>query len=396
MNKISPAFISLVLLDCGGIGHNYEYLNAISEATKKIGWQHYAALPVNFNEQDLKSGWSACLLGCRRLNNRKENKLIKIWRLIRVSLELAKSIHKYLNKTLLMVNNCSPTIIFIDSFKPSELLAFVISLFFLQSHKLNVWLLYRHDDYQKNLIGNFYKIMNMLIEKKTTKNKFILLTDSEKLQISLSSYFKYQVFVVPIPHTPTIDDSNSYSRNAETKNDRDILSISAWWCGNPNPEKGLEVIQRLVTLSDSFAKNLHLFISREAYLPERRNNIQITYLPAYLTREEYLQQLSEIDILLLPYDSKIYKERTSGVFVEGICAGKVPFVTQDTWMATELIKYDLSELIVDWSEDNVIESICNLARNNNIENKIVQMRERYLHYHSVISYAECMQRIYNL
>ena len=65
-------------------------------------------------------------------------------------------------------------------------------------------------------------------------------------------------------------------------------------------------------------------------------------------------------------------------------------------MATELIKYDLSELIVDWSEDNVIESICKLARNSNIENKIVQMRDRYLKFHSVISYAECIQRIYNL
>ena len=392
MNKNSPIFISLVLFDCGGVGHNYEYLNAISEAIKKIDWHHYAALPINFNEQDLKSGWSACLLGCRRLNNRKENKLIKIWRLIRVSLELAKSIHKYLNKTLLMVNNCSPTIIFIDSFKPSELLAFVISLFFLQSHKLNVWLLYRHDDYQKNLIVNFYKVINMLIEKKVTKNKFVLLTDSKKLQTSLSAYFKYQVFVVPIPHTPTIE----YSNDIEIKNNRDDLSILAWWCGNPNPEKGLEIIQKLVNLSDPFAKNLHLFMSKEAYLPETKSNIQITYLPAYLPREKYLQQLSEIDILLLPYNSKIYKERTSGIFVEGICAGKIPFVTRDTWMATELIKHDLIELIIDWNKDNVIESILKLARNNNIQNKIVQMRDQYLQYHSVISYAECMQRIYNL
>jgi hypothetical protein len=306
-------------------------------------------------------------------------------------LELAKSIHKYLNKTLLMVNNCSPTIIFIDSFKPSELLAFVISLLFMQSHKITVWLLYRHDDYQKVLIGNFYKAMNTLITKKITKNNFVLLTDSKKLQSSLSSYFKYQVFVVPIPHTPTIE----YSKDIEIKNNRDDLSILAWWCGNPNPEKGLEVIQRLVTLSDPFAKNLHLFISTEAYLPEIKSNIQITYLPAYLTREEYLQQLGEIDILLLPYNSKIYKERTSGIFVEGICAGKIPFVTQDTWMATELIKYDLRALIVDWSEDNVIESICKLTRNNNIQDRIVQMRDRYLQFHSVVSYAESMQKIYS-
>lgn len=391
MSKINPILISLVLFDCGGIGHNYEYLNAISKSTKEIGWQHYAALPINFNDQDLKNGWRACLLGCRKLDNRKENKLIKTFRLLFISFELAKSIHQYLNNILSVADDISPTIIFIDSFKPSELLSFLISLLFLSSRKLTVWLLYRHDDYQKNLIGFFYKIMNVLIGKIITNGKLVLLTDSEKLQDSLRFYFKRQVFIVPIPHTPTLE----YFENIQTNQNKENIPILSWWCGNPNPEKGLEIIQRLVTLADPMAKNLHLFISKEAYLPKTNNNFQITYLPAYLTRQAYLKQLMEIDILLLPYNSKIYKERTSGVFVEGICAGKIPFVTEGTWMAAELIKYDLKELVIDWTKDDVIESICKFSKNANIIQKIKTMQKHYLVIHSAKSYSECIQKIYN-
>ena len=48
MNKNKIVLISLVLFDCGGIGHNYEYVNAV-----------YNALPANFLATNLKKTWTA-------------------------------------------------------------------------------------------------------------------------------------------------------------------------------------------------------------------------------------------------------------------------------------------------------------------------------------------------
>jgi hypothetical protein len=392
MDKNKIVLISLVLFDCGGIGHNYEYVNAVYNATEKIGWKHYAALPANFLATNLKKTWTACLSNCRRLSDKKENLFIKTFRLTLNSLKLSKSIYQYLDNILSTIDKESLPIIFIDSFKPPEILAFVIALFLLPRKKLTVWLFYRHDDYQKKLIGTFYKLINIVIKNQVTENKFVLLTDSEKLQKSLSSYFKEEFHIMPIPHTHNFKNivENEINKNTNDK------SLSAWWCGNPNLEKGLKTIQALVTLSDSFAKKIYLFISEKAYLPNTHPNIKITYLPAYLTRKEYLKQLNDVDILLLPYDSEIYRERTSGVFVEAICAGKIPFVTQGTWMATELISYNLSELIIDWTKNNVFESMFTIADNTITRRKIMTMRDRYLKFHSVEAYAKQMQQIFDL
>jgi hypothetical protein len=392
MNKKDIVLISLALFDCGGIGHNYEYISAVSDAADKIEWQHYVALPINFDSSNLRKNWNACLFGCRRLNDQPENIIIKIFRLTLNSLILAKSIHQYLNNTLSKIESNSSSIIFVDSFKPPELLAFAISLFFLSRKELKVWLLYRHDDYQKLLFGLFYKIINNIIKNKVLENNFMILTDSEKLQRSLTAYFKKAVHLVPIPHTQNLQ--NITIKNP-TKNIDDQI-ILAWWCGNPNLEKGLKVIQELVNSSDPFAKYLHFFLSEKSDLPNINNNIKITYLSAYLTRQEYLQQLMTVDILLLPYDSEIYRERTSGVFVEAICAGKIPFVTQGTWMATELISYNLSELIIDWTKNNVFESMFTIADNTITRRKIMTMRDRYLKFHSVEAYAKQMQQIFDL
>jgi hypothetical protein len=392
MSKINPILISLVLLDSGGIGHNYEYLNAVGDAAQKIGWQHYAALPSNCNTLDLRKNWSACIVGCRSLHSGKENILIKVLRLIWTSLKLAISIRQYLKKTLVTIDESLPTIIFVDTFKPPELLAFVISLFFIPSNRLKIWLLYRHDDYQKYCIGKFYQAMNWLIQLKFLGNHFIVLTDSDKLANSLSFYFKRQILIMPIPHTQALENPI----NIKTRNRKDDLKVCAWWCGNPNPEKGLANIQRLVKLSHPLAQYLHLFISEDAHIIDANKNIHITYLPAYLTRQEYLQKLIEMDVLLLPYEVKFYRERTSGIFVEAICSGKIPLVTQETWMASELIKYNLVELILDWTEVNIIESILSLSRNTSIQQKVFQMREQYLKIHSVDSYADHMQKIYKL
>ena len=85
-----------------------------------------------------------------------------------------------------------------------------------------------------------------------------------------------------------------------------------------------------------------------------RDGMQAVSLPTHLTRTEYLMQLAISDLVLLPYDALAYKERTSGIFIETIVAGKMPAVTRGTWMAGELARYDLSELIVDWNAPAVL------------------------------------------
>ena len=56
------------------------------------------------------------------------------------------------------------------------------------------------------------------------------------------------------------------------------------------------------------------------------------------------------NFIILPYESKDYKYRSSGIFVESISLRKIVLVSVNTWMSKELKKHNLSELIVhDWN-----------------------------------------------
>ena len=63
--------------------------------------------------------------------------------------------------------------------------------------------------------------------------------------------------------------------------------------------------------------------------PDRRT----TLIDHSLESEEYAALLASADVVLTPYWRSIYRERTSGVFLEDFITGKLVLCTQDTWMS---------------------------------------------------------------
>ena len=57
-----------------------------------------------------------------------------------------------------------------------------------------------------------------------------------------------------------------------------------------------------------------------------------------LTTEEYYALLASADVLLLPYDPKLYLFRSSGVLAEALAAACPCVVPGDTWMAGQITR----------------------------------------------------------
>jgi len=55
-----------------------------------------------------------------------------------------------------------------------------------------------------------------------------------------------------------------------------------------------------------------------------------------LAAEAYQALLGTADLVLLPYDAATYGARTSGPFVEAICAGKPVVIPDNSWMSAQL------------------------------------------------------------
>jgi hypothetical protein len=212
-----------------------------------------------------------------------------------------------------------------------------------------------------------------------------LLTDSELLKKSLSPFFRLPVAVVPVPHT--------YSKSTQFR-PKPSKEIICWWAGPPREEKGWRVIRNIMSLTVAGANDILLVAAKSSGLVARPDGVKLALIDDALSPSEYARWLFEADILLLPYNSNFYREETSGIFVEAIVAGKFPLVSQDTWMAFELQKSGLEELIMDWHNPGLITLITEIPKRNDLRRKIDLMRDKYSAYHNEAVYASTMAGLY--
>ncbi len=377
---LSPIFVSLIPDLMEGEGHMIPYHQAVSKAVYRLGWQHNIVVPIDNKVNNLPCGWDEYL---SNYDLEKEGNLVNKFLRVNGSFKLAKSIANYLNNKV--INQSESSIIFLERFIHLQLLALFIALLWVPTDKLSVWLLYRRDTH-KDRTRFIYKLLNFLIKKRIKPGRFKLLTDSDRLSESLSNYFEIPVTVIPIPHT---DISHCSIKS------QDISQIICWWPGSPREEKGWGIIKKLAHYSGDNTKNVQLVCAETSQVVSVNNGLELTLVPNYLTREEYYHWLGVSQIILLPYNYPAYEGRTSGIFTESIMAGKTPLVTKNTWMASELLKHNLAELVINWQESKqVFDTIRKVVNSDTIQDKIRKMQHSYQQFHNLDNYACVMNKIY--
>lgn len=269
---------------------------------------------------------------------------------------------------------------FLESYtlRDAAALALAISLFFKRKDRF--YLLMRTDlesNYTSPKKRALYLTFFRVIQKKL-KSRLILLSDSDKVAAYFEHTLQQKVHVLPIPHTAGLPVAPVCPPKER---------IRMWWVGVPNLVKGPDEIKELVKSHTS--EKFELSLSEEFPL---EGTIPIHYLKSVLTREEYTEQMANTDVILLPYDPISYAARTSGIFVETIFAGKIPFVRAGSWLADELLKHNLPELLIKWDS---LDAIARLARDPSVHAKLTAMQNHYRHYHCMESFTQTLSHIYS-
>ncbi|MEL4896163.1 glycosyltransferase family 1 protein [Crocosphaera sp. Alani8] len=378
--KLSPTFVSLIPNLMEGEGHIIPYHKAVNKAVDSLGWKHKIVVPIDSNVDNLPSGWDE---GLSNNSLEKEGNLLKKIFRLNESVKLGKTIANYLNYHV--VNNSQDSIIFLERFIHLQLFALYLALFLVPTDNLSIWLLYRLNTHKDNT-RSIYKLLNFLIKKKIKPGRFKLLTDSDRLSKSLSSYFETPVTVMPIPHTDISNVSTEY---------QDKSKIVCWWPGSPREEKGWSIIKKIAHYSGENTKNIRLVCAETSEVKAVTNGVKLTLVGNYLNREEYYSWLGVSQVILLPYNYPAYEGRTSGIFTESIMAGKIPLVTEKTWMAAELLKHNLVELIINWENyQDVFDIIKKVIQSDTTQDKIRRMQYSYRQFHNIDNYGCVMNKIY--
>lgn len=387
-----PTFVALVLHLYGGKGHVYSYQKSVTEAVKLNGWDHLAVISPDPILKEFPSDWRIEFADSGALDYEGGKILnmvrrLQLWLFISSTYKYFVSLLRALKKEL----NRSPNkkIIFLDTYNPLQLLSLMFALMFVKRKQIVLWLLYRGGPNwggakHRMLARSFsysFRLFNPFFELLLGKQNVVLLTDSDMLRQSLPLFYKRQVHLIPIPHTAAYVDKKLIAERSRDE-------IVCWWPGAPRPDKGLDIIQRLATEVNSEAPPIKLLVAQSAPINYVSGGIKIQKIADKLPRSEYDRNFYSCDLILLPYDSDIYNESTSGIFTECIVAGAIPLVTKGTWMAYELSKFNLDELVIDWDMNGIFGNLIRVARDPCVRGKIDKMKKAYEEYHCVKSCAE--------
>ena len=267
------------------------------------------------------------------------------------------------------------TIFLLDGYSFYFLLSFTLSLNnFRKFEKLIIFCRYNHKGFQRIIFKFFLYILNL---------KFlncILITDNDlNYQNFKKKYKKNNIRYFPTPFF--------YKR----KNTKILKKIKK------------NILCPGQYRIEKFGKNLIDFLEKN-----KKSKIQVSISKKFhnlilgkikfkkfdenLKKEKYFELIKKNSIIILPYDEKLYKYRTSGIFFESIQYDKIIFVTNNTWMSREFKKFKLNELIInDWSKFNLDKKLAELQIMK-VRNKLALMKIKYLKFHNQNNFIKMLKK----
>lgn len=334
-------FISLAPNTVEDWGHGVIYQQCLEEISKELGFDFRALFPKKVFIRNFSPSWE-------KFFRRKKHRFF----------EFVHIFKRY---------RAEKKVLFFESFHTADLLNFTLAAAFFHNKSDTVCLFYRyaHVHFLKRmaqLAGT--KILQMFLG-----NRFVPLTDSELIAAHYRSIT--QMIVMPIPHIILGKEVNAENG-----------PLVYWWPGPPRESKGWQELRELSALNDG---NRELVAATSSLL------LNTTLLPDFLSREEYEREMERSNIILLPYDPSVYQKGTSGIFVEAVVAGKMPLVKEGSWLAYELGKFGLNELIVDWKSPTFFSDARALFEKQETREKLQAMRRAYVQFHSLKNYKEILE-----
>jgi len=372
----TPEIISVMYCLYTQQGHIYGYNRTLGQIARSIGWTHVGWARAAAQVGPLPRGWSLSL-GSPDVKQ-KHGKFVA---LVRTQIRLLQEVR------------ADAPVLFLEWFDYVHLitLAFVLALA-KKPKNLRLWIMLRlglHGARDQWLM----RIMLAAYEALLGRKNVTLLSDSVKVARNNESMLGRPLHVLPIPHTAVPSDEDI----AAARGLRAALppgAILCWWPGQPAAAKGLDVIRHIAASNEPAAEQIHLVFADCAQV-ERIGRTHVQRIANVLPRNTYSAWMAAADVILLPYDPIAYAERTSGIFTEAVAAGRMPFVSEGTWMADELHRHNLQEFVIDWSRPDLIEHILRMARDEGAWTRIRAFSQTYRSYHCEASFGEELTRLWD-
>lgn len=364
------------------MGHSYNYHLAVKNALDLDCIEYKVLIPKKNPIADKNAMWVEELGTSATLISKFNSKAVRFFYYVYDSIIASLAWLRFYKE----YSGTRQTIIFFETggnFLNEALISLLLS--FLSSKKpVAVWYLIRSlpASIKFQYILRFSILFAQLL---AGKDRLFILTDTLPLKEVLALFLRRQVACVAIPHGL---NASFGSKDIIKRATQDTM-IRIWGVSCLGLNKGEDYLIRILQNMDS--ERTAQVLVRNAFIKKNElyKNSAILPIDDELSEIDFIGKLQSCNIAMLPYfggNNQQYHLSSSGIFVDCIAAGVLPIVSPGTWMETELKRFYLEELIVDWDQYNNLDDLVTLIRkllsSENIIKKLNQMRADYCNFHS--------------
>lgn len=210
------------------------------------------------------------------------------------------------------------------------------------------------------------------------KGRFVLLTDSELLTKDYANIFPHKIITAPIPlEENQIDDSDTSLFSRFNLQKKDFVDFG--YLGDSREGKGFSMLPSMIKKALQSEEKLRFIIQCPnseydneipAGLIELQkladtNRENVILVNERLSDADYLRLFKFMDAIMIPYKGFGFVEGTSNIFTEAVALGKPVVVSNNTWMSSELKKYEGGLEFEKGEVADFAEKVVQLAKNYN-------------------------------
>ena len=348
-------------------GHEIEFINLLSLIAKKNNFKIRFILPKINNLKILASNKKVLFA------DHNGNSLMKFFFIIKNYFILKKQLAELKKNDL----------VYIDGYSFYFLTSLIFYLLINTNlTKIIIWIRYPYNNIVKKYIFKF------LIYWFTSNpvNTLIPITENPKLAKLL-----YRRFLIKTSHLPSLHKIEKiYIKNKKSSSSKINILCPGSYRNEKYGSNLINFLENNINNNNHFVLNIN---KRFDNFYKNSSKLNIKFIKSNLDKSQYLKEINDCDIVILPYNSLDYSYRTSGIFFEVISMCKIVFVSSNTLMSEDLKKYNLKELIVnDWNNVSV-KYLINIKNNKLIKKKLMKMKLSYAKIHSKNNFINQFSRL---
>jgi hypothetical protein len=279
-------------------------------------------------------------------------------------------------------NDADSIVVYLDLATPLQIMAIWLSVATLRDkrNKTIIWThFHRFSRWPETKLGRITRWLFNIYPVRTWKTTF-----TNELAAEFREY-GWDIDVLPLPINPALTAVGSHK--SSEKPARLIC-----WLLITRPEQGRDLLPNMIShkSASTFPKHfIKCFISEWANVKES-DDIELVRLP--YGSKDYHFHFNNCDVVLLPYKAQRFRSGMSMVFIEAVATCKLPIVSDGTPMATELRRFNLSELVMDFDNKFSWTVVNELSESINIRERFKVMAERYNREHDTFAFSESVYR----